>query len=94
MPVYEYECLGCGERFEELQGIKDKPLKSCKFCGGTIKRLISQSSFALKGGGWYQDGYANKPKDKKKSPPDTASRAKKETPAKAKQGKGTGKGGS
>ena len=57
MPVYEYECQDCNKRFEAIQSIKDKPLKTCKFCEGNVRRLISQSSFALKGGGWYQDGY-------------------------------------
>lgn len=67
MPVYEYECQDCGKNFEELQSINDKPLKICKFCGGIVRRLISQTSFSLKGGGWYKDGYAT-PKPAKGSP--------------------------
>ncbi|HCU25841.1 MAG TPA: transcriptional regulator [Deltaproteobacteria bacterium] len=76
MPVYEYACTNCGKQFEEFQKLSDKPLKKCKICGGTLQRLISQSSFALKGGGWYKDGYSNsnaKPKETPKSP--TASSA-------------------
>lgn len=68
MPVYEYECRDCGKQFEESQSIKDKPVESCKFCGGTVQKLISSTSFALKGGGWYQDGYS-KPAPKKASAP-------------------------
>jgi len=60
MPLYEYECQECGKQFEELQGFKDKPLIMCRFCGGAVRRLISQTSFSLKGDGWYKDGYANK----------------------------------
>jgi len=59
MPVYEYECGKCGKHFEELQKVSDKPLKKCKFCGGAVQRLISQTSFSLKGGGWYKDGYSS-----------------------------------
>jgi len=59
MPVYEYACAECGRHFEELQKVSDKPLKKCKICGGTLQRLISQTSFSLKGGGWYKDGYSN-----------------------------------
>jgi putative FmdB family regulatory protein len=73
MPTYEYECTrGC--RFEIEQSIKDEPLKRCprsacpKGTGGvSVRRLISPSSFILKGGGWYSDGYSgkggSKPKD-------------------------------
>jgi len=59
MPVYEYACTQCGKHFEELQKVSDKPLKKCKNCGGKLERLISQTSFALKGGGWYKDGYSS-----------------------------------
>ena len=77
MPVYEYACLKCGKHFEELQKVSDKPLKKCKICGGKLERLISQTSFALKGGGWYKDGYSSaKPadsgKDKAKDKPKEA----------------------
>jgi len=58
MPVYEYACADCGKHFEELQKVSDKPLKTCKNCGGKLQRLISQTSFSLKGGGWYKDGYS------------------------------------
>jgi putative FmdB family regulatory protein len=68
MPIYEYECLKCGKQFEAFQRISDKPLKSCQFCQGQVRRLISQSSFSLKGGGWYQDGYSKSPpKETKKT---------------------------
>lgn len=57
MAVYEYECSNCGE-FEVTQKMSDKPLKKCPKCGGKVKKLISSTSFVLKGGGWYASDYA------------------------------------
>ena len=59
MPIYEYRCKGCKKDFEVLQKITDDPLAACPTCGKQVKRLISQTSFTLKGGGWYKDGYAS-----------------------------------
>lgn len=59
MPVYEYECDGCKNVFEVQQKMADAPLTVCSECGGALKKLISTSSFQLKGGGWYADGYAS-----------------------------------
>lgn len=60
MPIYEYFCKTCKKNFEYLQKISDKPLSKCPDCGKKIKRLISQTSFTLKGDGWYKDGYGKK----------------------------------
>ncbi len=60
MPIYEYQCTKCGEVFEAFQKVNDNPLKECKFCRGKVERLISQSSFQLKGSGWYLTDYARK----------------------------------
>lgn len=61
MPVYEYECSACSHRFEEWQKISDDPIKVCPKCHAPkVERLISQTSFQLKGGGWYGDLYASK----------------------------------
>lgn len=59
MPTYEYRCEKCKKHFEFFQKISDAPLTKCPECAGTIKRLVSAASFALKGGGWYKDGYAS-----------------------------------
>ncbi len=59
MPVYEYQCQDCGARFELRQKFSDSPLSCCSTCGGEAKRVISLTGFALKGGGWYQQGYNN-----------------------------------
>lgn len=60
MPIYEYQCTKCGEVFEAFQKITDEPLSQCKFCNATVEKLISQSSFQLKGNGWYLTDYARR----------------------------------
>ena len=60
MPIYEYECTKCGRIEEAWQKFSDRPLETCKHCSGRLHKLISQSSFHLKGTGWYATDYANK----------------------------------
>jgi putative FmdB family regulatory protein len=60
MPIYEYECEKCGVVEEIFQKFSDKPLKKCTHCSGKLHKLISQSSFHLKGTGWYVTDYAGK----------------------------------
>ena len=60
MPVYEYICKACDQEFEREQRITDSPIKKCPHCGAMkAKRLISRTSFVLKGGGWYSDLYSS-----------------------------------
>jgi putative FmdB family regulatory protein len=60
MPIYEYRCRACGHEFEREQRITDDPLEACPSCGAAqAKRLISRTSFHLKGGGWYSDLYGS-----------------------------------
>ncbi|HEU4430404.1 MAG TPA: zinc ribbon domain-containing protein [Myxococcota bacterium] len=68
MPVYEYQCSACQFEFEREQRISEAPIKKCPKCGKQkAKRLISRTSFVLKGGGWYGDLYASqKPASEKK----------------------------
>ena len=63
MPIYEYECQKCGT-FEAKQRITEKPLGKCPTCKGKVKRLISNTSFQLKGTGWYVTDYARKGNNK------------------------------
>jgi len=57
MPIYEYRCRNCGHEFEQWQKITDPPTDRCGKCGGPACRLISHSSFVLKGTGWYATDY-------------------------------------
>jgi putative FmdB family regulatory protein len=60
MPIYEYECQACGHRFEEWQKMSDKPVEVCPKCEAhKVEKLISQTAFHLKGGGWYSDLYSS-----------------------------------
>lgn len=61
MPIYEYRCEKCGT-FEATQRITDKPIGKCPTCKGKVKKLISHTSFQLKGSGWYITDYARKGK--------------------------------
>jgi len=63
MPVYEYECTRCGHIEEAFQNFSDKPLTRCGHCAGKLRKLISQSTFHLKGTGWYVTDYANRSKN-------------------------------
>lgn len=58
MPIYEYQCGHCQQVTEAWQSLADEPLTTCQSCTGPLKKLISMSSFHLKGGGWYADGYS------------------------------------
>src|SRR5690349_16682992 len=66
MPIYEYGCNECGHRLEEQQKMADPPLVTCPACGkDRLEKLISATSFTLKGSGWYKDGYGSPNPDKK-----------------------------
>jgi putative FmdB family regulatory protein len=69
MPIYEYGCAKCGKTHEIMQKFSDVPLAVCPDCGGEVKKLISNTSFVLKGTGWYATDYASPKKggDKKSS---------------------------
>lgn len=60
MPIYEYHCTSCDDHFEISQKITDAPLSNCPKCSGALEKLISQTSFVLKGSGWYQTDYGRK----------------------------------
>ena len=62
MPQYEYQCLDCKIIIEVLQSIHEvqAPDWKCQQCGGPLCRIISPSSFVLKGTGWYKNDYKGK----------------------------------
>jgi len=57
MPLYEYQCSSCKKVFEVMQKFSDAPLTECEECKGQLNKLMSMSSFALKGSGWYTTDY-------------------------------------
>lgn len=61
MPIYEYECQQCHATFELMQKIQDKPVTKCPEClNDTAERMVSRTSFQLKGTGWYETDFKNK----------------------------------
>ena len=59
MPVYEFECKECGEISEDLVRMGTKNI-TCPKCQAKAHKIMSTTTFKLKGGGWYADGYASK----------------------------------
>jgi putative FmdB family regulatory protein len=88
MPIYEYQCQKCDHEFEREQRITADPIKTCPKCRARrVKKLISQTSFVLKGGGWYNDLYSSsKQDDKSGSSDDAKSEAKSEGKSEGKSG--------
>jgi len=76
MPIYEYECMNCGKQCEVIQKFNDEPLSTCPSCGGHMHKLISQTSFILKGTGWYVTDYASSTRKKAMEADGKSSKAK------------------
>ncbi len=60
MPIYEYRCQDCDKVFEKIERSFDEHAEACPVCGGESKRIISNTSFVLKGSGWYVTDYCNR----------------------------------
>ena len=73
MPIYEYQCQKCGT-IEVTQRITEKALIKCPTCKSKVKRLISNTSFHLKGTGWYVTDYARKGQTNGESKSDNGSK--------------------
>jgi putative FmdB family regulatory protein len=83
MPIYEYECQQCNQVTESMQKFSDPPLTECPRCTGSLRKMISQSSFHLKGSGWYVTDYARKgestPLAKKDKPAESSDKSSPKT---------------
>ena len=94
MPIYEYECRGCGEHHEFIQKFSDSPKRKCPSCGKLrLKKLISAAAFHLKGDGWYVTDFRDKGKSKdtgKSDSPESSSDSK--TDSKSSESKSTDSG--
>ena len=80
MPIYEYRCRKCGE-FEVTQRITEPPLARCPTCRGKVTKLISNTSFQLKGSGWYVTDYARN--DSKGKQPSAEAKSESKTDSKS-----------
>jgi putative FmdB family regulatory protein len=68
MPLYEYECEACGQRFELIRKFSESELDACTLCGkGPVRRLMSSPAIQFKGTGWYITDYASKGKSNTES---------------------------
>ena len=87
MPIYEFECPACSERFDRLQKLSDPDPDSCPNCGATgVLRRLTAPSFRLAGSGWYETDF-KKDGDRKRNlvdkPEPAKAEPKSETTAKA-----------
>ncbi|MFK7824669.1 MAG: FmdB family zinc ribbon protein [Oligoflexales bacterium] len=62
MPIYEFKCKSCGQIQEVLVAITAEYPKKCPSCKKekTLEKIISPSSFVLKGTGWYETDFKKK----------------------------------
>lgn len=74
MPIYEYRCDECHQLFETwCKHVEENDVPhACPICKGQSRRIISNTSFALKGGGWYATEYGSRSKEGKASGGDCA----------------------
>jgi putative FmdB family regulatory protein len=66
MPIYEYECCNCHHIAEQLHITLDAKVCGiiiCPICGHIADKIISTTSFRLKGGGWAKDNYSSSKKE-------------------------------
>jgi len=85
MPIYEYRCTACGHELEALQKFSDEPLKNCPECSqGSLQKLVSSTSFQLKGTGWYATDFRDKGKPPKPAVQSEGSGSAESKPADAK----------
>ena len=87
MPIYEFECLSCSERFDRLQKLSDPDPDSCPNCGATgVRRRLTAPAFRLSGSGWYETDF-KKDGDKKRNLAEKSEAGQSET--KTSEAKGT-----
>ena len=85
MPIYEYRCQTCGAPKEAIQKMNDAPLTVCEACGAeTLVRVMSRTSFVLKGTGWYATDYKPAAKSDSKSEPKADTKSGSETKSESK----------
>jgi putative FmdB family regulatory protein len=92
VPLYEYQCTKCNNRFERIQKFSDPLVTDCPLCAGKVERTISVPAIHFKGSGWYVTDYGNKSSagktsgksDEKSGGTDAKAEAKSETKSESK----------
>jgi len=74
MPIYEYQCSSCEKIHEVMQKFSDAPMAECPECKGSVSKIMSSTSFALKGSGWYSTDYKTSGKAEVKPAPKAESK--------------------
>jgi putative FmdB family regulatory protein len=85
MPLYEYECEVCRQRFEKIQKYSDPPIEVCPLCGKSpVRKLLSSPAIQFKGTGWYITDYAKKSSSEASSKSSSEGSSSSSTPAESK----------
>ena len=68
MPIYEFICEDCNYKEDLIRKISEPTTISCSKCNGqNFVKQVSAPNFKLKGSGWYETDFKNKPKETKKN---------------------------
>lgn len=58
MPLYNYQCDGCGHHLEALQKISEPALVDCPACNTqSLRKQVANAGFRLSGNGWYETDF-------------------------------------
>jgi putative FmdB family regulatory protein len=71
MPIYQYLCAECSNRFQEYRQVAERSVSRCPKCGGRAKKLFGAVGIIFKGSGFYTTDY-RKPEDKKPAEAETS----------------------
>lgn len=66
MPIYQYKCNFCGNKFEEFKKLNGTDTVLCPICGEEATRVFSSVGIIFKGSGFYSTDsrkYDEKPQD-------------------------------
>jgi putative FmdB family regulatory protein len=53
LPLYEYQCVSCGQAVDKRHGFDESMTDRCEHCGGELKRTFSAAGIVFKGSGFY-----------------------------------------
>ena len=57
MPLYDYQCLSCGHKFELRQSFDADPTTICPQCNGSSRRKFNAVPVHYRGSGFYTTDY-------------------------------------